>query len=426
MLNINNDYVKQHLLDGNFGLEKESLRVTEDGSFAHTKHPFPDDENIVKDFCENQVEINTGVHDNIEDTVRELYYHNTRVLKRLYERPGKEYLWCFSNPPAIKNEDDIPIAIFEGSMVSKAAYRKYLSDKYGRYKMAFSGIHFNFSFSEELLKEDYRSQDHTCSFREYKDTLYLTLAERMAAYSWLIVCITAASPVMDSSCVEKGVYGKDFFAGMSSVRCSEMGYWNEFAPIFDYSDIENYAGSIQRYVDRGFLKAPSELYYPIRLKPKGENNLDTLRQSGVNHIELRMFDLNPLLPEGIDERDLKFAHLMMVWLSATPRQAFADMDQVQAVANFKNAARYDLKTVKILTPGAENFTVADAALKVLGFMQEFFDSVDLGRDVKEILAFERSKFTDPNNRYSWQIRSKYSNSFAEKALQLSKERSRSL
>ncbi|MCI9539182.1 MAG: hypothetical protein HFG35_13130 [Eubacterium sp.] len=67
-----------------------------------------------------------------------------------------------------------------------------------------------------------------------------------------------------------------------------------------YQSIESYADSIEKYVLQGLLKAPSELYYPVRLKPAGENNLENLRKNGVNHIELRMFDLNPLCAEGLE------------------------------------------------------------------------------------------------------------------------------
>lgn len=69
MLHIESDEVKNHILDGNFGLEKESLRVLKDGTLSHTLHPFPDDEHIVKDFCENQTEINTSVHTSAKEAI---------------------------------------------------------------------------------------------------------------------------------------------------------------------------------------------------------------------------------------------------------------------------------------------------------------------------------------------------------------------
>lgn len=166
----------------------------------------------------------------------------------------------------------------------------------------------------------------------------MCLASAAAAYGWLLVAVTAASPLLDISFVEKGKCDGDTFNGLASTRCSELGYWNFFAPIFDYTNIRAYAGSIQRYVDENLLRFPTELYYPVRLKPRGINNLNTLREQGVDHIELRMFDLNPLVPGGIDERDLTFAKLFLVWLASTPREAISIKAQVQAVQNFKNAA----------------------------------------------------------------------------------------
>ena len=87
-----------------FGLEKESLRVLGDGTFAHTPHPFPVDKYIVRDFCENQIEINTGVSSNEEDTINELESYERYVRDVLRNLPEKEYVWHFSNPPYIKDE----------------------------------------------------------------------------------------------------------------------------------------------------------------------------------------------------------------------------------------------------------------------------------------------------------------------------------
>lgn len=64
--------------------------------------------------------------------------------------------------------------------------------------MTFSGIHVNYSFSDELLERDFQLSGET-DFMSYKNQLYVTLAERTVAYGWLLVAITAASPLMDSS-----------------------------------------------------------------------------------------------------------------------------------------------------------------------------------------------------------------------------------
>lgn len=419
MLHIEKETVRAQIFDGNFGLEKESLRILENGKLSHSPHPFPDDEHIVRDFCENQTEINTSVHTSIKGALDELTFHTERIQKKLQTLSQREYLWPFSNPPYIENEQDIPVAVFEGVQVSKTAYRDYLSEKYGRYKMTFSGIHVNYSFSEELLKADFSLQE-TTDYTDYKNQLYLDLAKGLAVYGWILVAVTAASPILDSSFVEKGVYDRDVFTGMASVRCSEMGYWNQFAPLFDYESIASYADSIQKYVDNGLLKTASELYYPIRLKPKGENNLDTLRESGVNHIELRMYDLNPLTEAGVEEKDILFAQLLMIWLVSTPAQPFTEKDQIQAVQNFKNAAHYDLKTVKIVLPDGENCSVAKAAIHVIDQMKKFYRSLDL--PVQDILDFEQAKFTEAENRYAWKIRARFQDGYVKKALKFVKER----
>lgn len=419
MLQAKREEIRELLLTGSFGLEKESLRVHGDGTLSHTDHPFAGNRHIVRDFCENQTEINTPVFGSAHEAVEALGRYDREIQRVLRDLPQREYLWPFSNPPYIKNEDDVPVARFTGAEAEKTAYREYLSDRYGRYKMAFSGIHVNYSFGEELLRRSFALSGEA-DFRAYKDQLYVDLAQRAAAHGWLMVALTAASPVLDSSFVEKGRAGGAYFEGLASVRCSELGYWNFFAPIFDYSSLEAYAQSIQNYVDDGLLRFPTELYYPIRLKPAGKNSLPALREKGVNHIELRMFDLNPFAPHGVDERDVAFAELLLCYLASTPREDFPKRAQVQAVANFKNAAHYDLKTVKIVAPDGEVCTVAHAALALLGRLRAFYRG--FGGEIEAILDFEESKFADAENRYAWRLRQEFAENFVEKGLEVARRR----
>lgn len=419
VLHADHPKIKALLVRGNFGLEKESLRVDGEGFLSHTNHPFPNDDHIVRDFCENQTEINTSVAKTAAEAVGALREYDRQIQKTLKCLPEREYLWPFSNPPYIRNEADIPVARFYGSQASKTEYREYLPDRYGRYKMTLSGIHVNYSFDDTLLREDFALSGEA-DFDEYKNQLYVALAEKTAAYGWILVAVTAASPLLDSSFVEKGKFDTDTFNGMASTRCSEIGYWNYFAPIFDYSNIRAYADSIQRYVDDGLLRFPTELYYPVRLKPQGQNNLNTLREQGVDHIELRMFDLNPLAPSGIEERDLIFAQLFLVWLASTPQEEFPVKAQVQAVQNFKNAAHYDLKTVKIVPPNGQVCSVTDAALNVLDRMEEFYRGFP--QEVQAVLAFEREKFIDGDNRYAWKIRRTFDGGFVKKGMELARQR----
>lgn len=431
MLHVQDPTVRSLLLKGRFGLEKESLRIEPEGFLAQTPCRFADEVHIVRDFSENQVEVNTPPVDSPEEAIESLERYNAIVQRTLYDLRSREYLWPFSNPPYIRSERDIPIAQFTGDDAAKTEYREYLSDRYGRYKMAFSGIHLNYSFADELLEADWRAAAAEAeaagvaaqSLDELRDQLYVTLAKRCVAYGWIITAITAASPVMDSSFVEKGKIGGELFQGLATVRCSELGYWNFFAPILSYDSAASYADSIQEYINLGLIRYPSELYYPIRLKPRGDYGLAALKD-GISHIELRMIDLNPLVRAGMDVRDVHFCQLLLVWLASTPDEPLSVKDQVQAVQNFKNAAHFDLKTVKIVTPEGEAFSVVKAAKRVIGFMEEFYRSVDAGPEVFSCLAFQREKFENPESRYAWKIRHEFGEGFVARGVELARKRQR--
>ena len=197
MLHAHNDSVRPHLLEGGFGLEKESLRIDGGGFLAHTPADFADDVHIVRDFSENQVEVNTPVLPTPAEAVQSLEHYNGLVQRAIANLPERELLWPFSNPPYILGEKDIPIAQYFGDDASKTEYREYLSDRYGRYKMAFSGIHLNYSFGEDLLRADFALTDGD-DFEAYRDQFYVRLAENCVTWGWILTAVMAASPVMDS------------------------------------------------------------------------------------------------------------------------------------------------------------------------------------------------------------------------------------
>ena len=119
MLHSNEKQIRELLLEGSFGLEKESLRVDAHGFFAHTPDPFSGETHIVRDFCENQVEINTPVVHSCQEAVDALERYNRQIIRTLQALPEPEYLWPFSNPPYIRSEKDIPVAQYDGGEAAK-------------------------------------------------------------------------------------------------------------------------------------------------------------------------------------------------------------------------------------------------------------------------------------------------------------------
>ena len=415
--NFSNQNIRNNIYKGRFGIEKESLRVNKDGFLSHTAHPFGNNPHIDRDFCENQIEIVTDVCDNTSSVFNHLSeLHNTVVQKLKSLETGSEILWLFSNPPYVKGESDIPIANFKGSLRGKEIYRKYLAEKYGKKKMLFSGIHFNFSFDDELIEYSFKDSKAK-SFVEYKNKLYIELAKKMTKYSWLIVYLTAASPIMDGSFFDDSAIGKDVVTPFSSARCSEIGYWNEFIPILNYENLKGYVDSIQHYTDDGLLKSASELYYPIRLKPQGANSIENLKKTGVNHIELRMLDLNPLSPVGIFKEDMDFLHMLIIYLTSLDDENFSKSEQISAVKNVKQAAKYDDENTFISLDG-EKTSLKSAALNVLCKMQAFFQKYEQNNALN-IINYQKNKIIDKSKRYVEIIRKDYSENYVKNGLRLS-------
>ena len=118
----------------------------------------------------------------------------------------------------------------------------------------------------------------------------------------------------------------------------------------------------------------------MRLKPKGANTLENLAANGVDHIELRMFDLDPSSPLGIDSRNLGFAHLLMLYLLSKPDFDFTPELQEKAVREHKNAALLEPDT-DLLERGAEiledmekHFAASENALEIISFQKQKLDS----------------------------------------------------
>lgn len=361
--------MEKHILEGKFGLERETLRVDNNGRLAQTLHPFHD-ENLSRDFCENQLEIITPVCDSIAEVMTVLETMDAKA-RTILDRNG-ESLWLYSNPPHIDSEAEIPIAQYDGILSAKHDYRISLARRYGKRMMLYSGIHFNFSFSGEYLKH----------FDADKNTLYFRLLKQVSRYSWLMVLLTAASPMYDLSFDEDNVQGTSF-SGFSSMRNSRRGYWNQFIPQLDYSDLHTYIKSTQSYIEKGILFSASELYLPVRLKSRGENSLEALLSGGVDHIELRMFDLNPLEKLGIAEKDLEFAHLFLVYLLHLEDFDFTPELQAKAISDHQAAAMYDLSGVMI-----DDLPIKKAADDFLDKMDEFFADLP---ETHDIIEYERRK-----------------------------------
>lgn len=403
------------LKGGNIGIEKESLRVDEEGRAAQTKHPFGKDKKISRDFCENQVEIISGVSKGVDGVYEELNAIQRDVRKILLALPsGREYLWPFSNPPFFSADEEILIAEFDEDQREKNEYRRYLAGKYGKKLMLYSGIHFNYSFTDEFWRTLFSGADKETA-RTKRDAIYLDLAAKLTKNSWLLVYLFAASPVWDDSFLSpalKGCY--------ASPRCSEIGYWNDFIPLMDYDSPDAYTRKIRGYIDEGRLISAAELYYPVRVKPKGENTLENMEREGIDHIELRMIDLNPLCELGIFKEDIRFLELFIIYLAAAEATTFCERAQVRAVENMKRAAALAEEEIMIENENGTLIHIVTAAAEVLDDMADFYREFDDDRGISANLAYQRRKLEDKSFRYAVRVRDLFGEDYQNKGFALAK------
>lgn len=367
--------------EGIFGIERETLRITADGRLAQTPHPFRNP-GLERDFCENQLEIITPPCRSIPEAMQSLATLD-REARELLNKQG-ETLWLYSNPPHIDSEDEIPVAFFrEESRAGKNRYRRYLEQKYGKRLMLLSGIHFNVSFSPSWLEALRTKSAPSLSYSQFRDAFYLKLTGQAITWSWLLVLLTSASPVCDVTL--NGRTAKSRCSEYASVRNGRAGYWNAFVPVLDYTDLSGYIRSVEAYVKADQLYSAAELYLPVRLKPKGVNRIQALRD-GVSHIELRMLDLNPLEPLGIAERDLHFAYLLLVYLAQKEASDFTPALQQQAVRQHQAAAALHIDGTEI-----NGKPVLTAAQGMLDSMAAHFSE---NAEALAVIRYEQDKLTN--------------------------------
>ena len=145
---------KKILAFGKFGIEKESLRVSQ-STISRQKHQESMGSPlchryITTDFSEAQLELITPPL--IDKKMGLNFLENIHHF--VSHKIEDEIIWPFSMPPFIQSDTEIPIASYGSSNLAlfKTTYRNGLSHRYGRTMQAISGIHFNYSLPEQIWK----------------------------------------------------------------------------------------------------------------------------------------------------------------------------------------------------------------------------------------------------------------------------------
>ncbi len=288
--------MRKHL----FSIEREALVLDK-----QTNKPIDIDkdflcENMVLDFASNQIEY----FPTLCKTLTEMKSEYERLTDRVKE---KYNMWPLSQPYAIDYE-------VKPSSLTKEQheYRKYLMSKYSLPKLLLSGIHYNFSFDDDLLDKKYndlKNKELYNDFQDFKNNLYFRTYKSMLRALPLLVYLNSFTPLVTSDYDENiPSIGKNkgFEYSMSIRNSIEYGYSNSSEFKIKLDSLDDYLNSLKEDIDKGILKNLKEDYTKVRLKSKTQN----IFNKDIRYIELRMIDINPFF-NGIDIDNLRLITLLL-------------------------------------------------------------------------------------------------------------------
>lgn len=333
------------------GLEKESLRVAENGGISQMPHPESlgsalTNPYITTDFSEALLEFITPPCESIKDALSFLDDVQTFVYARL----GKETLWATSMPCLVAGGESIPIANYgrSNSGLMKTVYRRGLGYRYGRTMQVIAGVHFNYSVSDSFWNLYQQIEGSKDSKQDFISEQYMGLVRNMSRYGWMIPYLFGASPgvcksflngkpTMLSEFNENTVY--EPYA--TSLRMGDIGYTNNLEDMAgikaNYDSLDVYVKSLQCAIDTPFaayaeigvkvdgeyrqlnaniLQIENEYYSTVRPKQitlDNEKPTTALEKRGIAYVEIRSLDVNAFDPHGVNEKQLYFLEVFVLF-----------------------------------------------------------------------------------------------------------------
>ncbi|MDH5611035.1 MAG: glutamate--cysteine ligase [Gammaproteobacteria bacterium] len=407
------------------GLEKESLRVAEDGAISQTVHPAAlgsalTNPAITTDFSEALIELITPPCDSIKDALCYL----DDIQKFVYSKLDNETLWATSMPCVVRDSSSIPIAQYGTSNIGtmKTVYRRGLGYRYGRTMQVIAGVHFNYSVSDSFWDLYQTLQSNTESRQDFISNQYMGLVRNMLRYGWMIPYLFGASPAVCKSFL----HGKPTLLSefnehtfyepyATSLRMGDIGYTNaqeDMAGIkADYSSIDAYVKSLQCAIEKPFsayaeigvkvdgeyrqlnaniLQIENEYYSTVRPKQitqKDEKPTTALRKRGVAYVEIRSLDVNAFDPLGVNEEQLYFLESFVLFCLLQDSPALNQMEMNEVDMNLIQVAHTGRQPGLELTRHDQSIPLKDWAMDLCEGMQDVASLLD---EVNHCTSYSKS------------------------------------
>ncbi|EOC0416889.1 glutamate--cysteine ligase [Cronobacter malonaticus] len=427
------------------GLERETLRVTPEGELATTGHPESlgsalTHKWITTDFAEALLEFITPVDGDIDHmltVMRDIHRHTARAL-------GDERMWPLSMPCYIKEGQDIELAQYGTSNIGrfKTLYRSGLKNRYGALMQTISGVHYNFSLPLAFWQAKCQVEDAE-SGKEAISAGYFRLIRNYYRFGWVIPYLFGASPAICSSFLqgkptklpfEKTDCGMYYLPYATSLRLSDLGYTNKSQSNLGitFNDLHSYVAGLKRaiktpseeyaklglkkdgeylQINTNILQIENELYAPIRPKRvtrDGESPSDALLRGGIEYIEVRSLDINPFSPIGVDENQVRFLDLFMVWCALADAPEMSSDELLCTRTNWNRVILEGRKPGLTLGIGCETAQfplekVGKDLFRDLRRVAQTLDGINGGQEYQQVCDRLVACFDDPELTYSARI-----------------------
>ena len=427
------------------GIEKESLRVNNSGHLSQSGHPSGlgsalTHPSITTDYSEALLEFITPVSHDIDETLQQL----DNIHRYVYGEIAEDLLWGASMPCILEGDDSIPVAQYGNSNIArmKTIYRYGLGNRYGRLMQTIAGIHYNFSMPTEFWQLAKNIDNNTDSLQDYITQSYFGLIRNFRRYSWLLIYLFGASPAVCKSFLRGSTEhkldnfddkGRSLYAPYSTaLRMGDLGYQSQAQKDLEvcYNSLENYIDTLREAITKphtdyeklgthsngeynqlntALLQIENEFYSPIRPKrvaKSGEIALGALARGGVEYIEVRCIDVNPFLPTGIDESQIKFLDSFLLFCLLEDSPQCDDQDTHRITGNFStvvNRGREPGLTLQSPDSSIELREWGHSLLNNIDQVSKLFDKAYNSESYSQVIATQRQKLHDPSLTPSAQI-----------------------